>query len=167
MASFVFSQEPGSAVGHVSLSSSGRNVWRDQTACMHSPQRYDAGVDSHKIRLVSNIFTSIPCDWGQVAPGIKKKKNLKMWFIKSRCGHTHIWQLLQLPGKPVRISYLPDCHLKITRSTGLSDDVSTLYKMSRDFNIFIDICKYQSQKWQLIPFHASEEFSSLFIDIVT
>lgn len=31
-------------------------------------QRYDAGVDSHKIRLVSNIFTSIPCDWGEVAP---------------------------------------------------------------------------------------------------
>lgn len=31
-------------------------------------QSYDAGIDSHKIRFASNIFTSTPCDWGEVTP---------------------------------------------------------------------------------------------------
>lgn len=65
------------------------SVPRSYTACRHSPQRYDAGVDSHKIRLASNIFSSIPCDWGEVAPGIKKEKKTQNRIYKSRCVYTH------------------------------------------------------------------------------
>lgn len=91
------------------------SVLRSYTACRHSPQRYDTGVDSHKIRLASNIFSSIPCDWGEVAPGIKKEKKLKIESIKADVythTYTHTRQLLQLPGKPVRISYLPELLLE-------------------------------------------------------
>lgn len=91
------------------------SVLRNYTACRHSPQRYDTGVDSHKIRLASNIFSSIPCDWGEVAPGIKKEKKLKIESIKADVythTYTHTRQLLQLPGKPVRISYLPELLLE-------------------------------------------------------
>lgn len=100
------------------------SVLRRYATCGHSLQCYDAGIDSHKIRFASNIFTSIPCDWGEVAPGIRKEKYFQnTTYKKQMYTHTHTHPITVVIAEEsnavMRPSDPPDGHWKISRSTGL------------------------------------------------